>query len=123
VISCAADGTSEFLLDLVWWCRSGAGKPTESLALAAEIEWSSWGPLKIISEIDARHRVSLAGVEVCELFDGTGDQKHVYGLLKKVKLVDKTRNLEMLGRYFKMFKADGDNPDDAMRITTLVIDL
>jgi phage terminase small subunit len=81
------------------------------------------GSLKMISEIDACHRVSLTGFEVCELFDGTGEQKHAYGLLKKVKLVDKTRNLDMLGRYFKMFKADGDNPDDAMRITTLVIDL
>jgi len=40
---------------------------------------------------------SIAGLEVCELFDGTGDQKHAYGLLKKVKLADKARCLENAG--------------------------
>jgi len=43
----AAVGTSEFLLDVVWWCRSsGSSEQSESMALAAEIEWSSWGPAK-----------------------------------------------------------------------------
>jgi hypothetical protein len=41
------------------------------------------GSLKMISEIDARHRVSLAGVEVCELFDGTGEQNTLTVFLKK----------------------------------------
>jgi hypothetical protein len=41
-----AVGTSEFLLDVVWWCSSGSSKQSESIALAAEIEWSSWGPDK-----------------------------------------------------------------------------
>ena len=80
------------------------------------------GSLKMISEIDARHRVSLAGVEVCELFDGTGEQKHAYGLLKKVKLADKSRNLEMLGRYFKLFSADREDLE-VERITKIIVDL
>jgi phage terminase small subunit len=80
------------------------------------------GSVKQIHEIDARHRVSIAGFDVCELFEGTGDQKHAYGLLKKVKLVDKTRNLEMLGRYFKMF-SDGKEEDlEVERITTFIVD-
>jgi phage terminase small subunit len=85
--------------------------------------FNSDGSLKLISEIDDHSAASIAGLEVCELFDGTGDQKHAYGLLKKVKLADKSRNLEMLGRYFKLFTGDREDPDDANRITTLIIDI
>lgn len=56
-----------------------------------------------------------------EIFDGTGNQKHAYGFLKKVKLADKSRNLEMLGRYLKLFAADRQDP--AKAITILVVDL
>jgi phage terminase small subunit len=80
------------------------------------------GSMKLISEIDDHSAAALAGFDVCELFDGTGDQKHAYGLLKKVKLADKSRNLEMLGRYFKLFT--GDKDDLAVeRITTIIVDL
>jgi hypothetical protein len=37
------------------------------------------------------------------LFEGAGDEKHAYGLCKKIKLADKGQNLERLGRYFKLF--------------------
>jgi phage terminase small subunit len=80
------------------------------------------GSMKLISEIDERSRASLAGFDACELFEGTGEQKHAYGLLKKVKLVDKTRNLEMLGRYFKMFTGDKEDLQ-VERITTIIVDL
>jgi len=80
------------------------------------------GSLKMMPEIDARHRVSISGLEVCELFEGTGDQKHAYGLLKKVKLADKSKNLEMLGRYFKLFATDRDDLE-VERITTIIVDL
>jgi hypothetical protein len=46
----------------------------------------------------------------------------VPGLLKKVKLVDKTRNLEMLGRYFKMFNGDKDDLE-IEKVTTIIVDL
>jgi phage terminase small subunit len=78
--------------------------------------------MKQISEIDDRSRASLAGFDVCELFEGSGDDKHAFGLLKKVKLVDKNRNLEMLGRYFKMFSGDKDDLE-VERITTIIVDL
>jgi phage terminase small subunit len=80
------------------------------------------GSVKQIHEIDARHRVSIAGFEVCELFEGSGDQKHAYGLLKKVKLADKSKNLEMLGRYFKMFNGDKDDLE-IEKVTTIIMDL
>lgn len=85
--------------------------------------FNSDGSMKQISEIDDRSRVCLAGFDVCELFEGTGDDKHAFGLLKKVKYVDKTRNLEMLGRYFKLFSGDKDDGPDVERITTLIMDL
>ncbi len=58
-----------------------------------------------------------------KLFEGTGDEKHAFGLLKKVKLVDKTRNLEMLGDISRCFAADKENPGDKMKITTLIVDI
>ena len=51
-----------------------------------------------------------------------GNQKHAYGLLKKVKLADKTRNLELLGRYFKLFSPDREDLE-VERITTVIVDL
>jgi phage terminase small subunit len=59
--------------------------------------------MKQIKDIDPATRMALAGLEVTELFEGTGDQKHAYGLLKKVKLADKGQNLERLGRHLKLF--------------------
>jgi len=79
------------------------------------------GSLKLISEIDDHSAASLAGLEVCELFEGAGGQKHAYGLLKKVRLADKSKSLEMLGRYFNLFSGDREDPED--RITTMIMDL
>jgi phage terminase small subunit len=47
--------------------------------------------------------MAIAGFEVIELFEGTGDEKHAYGLLKKVKLVNKLGSLELLGKHLKLF--------------------
>ncbi len=52
------------------------------------------GSMKQIRDIDPITRMAVAGLEVTELFEGTGDQKHAYGLCKKIKLVDKGLNLE-----------------------------
>jgi phage terminase small subunit len=84
---------------------------------------NSDGSVKQIHEIDARHRVSIAGFEVCELFEGSGDQKHAYGLLKKVKLADKSKNLDMLARYFKLYKEDKDDDLEVNKITGIIMDL
>ncbi len=35
-------GVSEFLLDVVWWCRRTSEKPDEFMGLAVEIEWGSF---------------------------------------------------------------------------------
>jgi phage terminase small subunit len=61
------------------------------------------GELLDIPKLDDDTAASVAGVEVNELFEGDGDQKHAYGLNKKIKLADKLRALEMLGRHKKLF--------------------
>jgi phage terminase small subunit len=65
--------------------------------------FASDGSLVPIHELDDDTAASVAGLEVNELFEGDGEQKHAYGLLKKIKIADKGQNLERLGRYFKLF--------------------
>lgn len=65
--------------------------------------FESDGSPKQILDLDDATAAVVAGLEVCELFEGNGDQKHAYGLCKKIKLADKLRALELLGRYRKMF--------------------
>lgn len=66
--------------------------------------FTSDGSLVPIHELDDDTAASIAGLEVNELFEGDGDQKHAFGLLKKVKIADKYKGLEMLGRHLKLFK-------------------
>lgn len=61
------------------------------------------GSTKHVTELDDDTAMGLAGMEVIELFEGQGEQKHVYGLLKKFKLADKGQNLERLGKHLKLF--------------------
>lgn len=61
------------------------------------------GWLKPLSEIPKNVRRAIAGLEVNELFDGQGDDKHIIGVAKKIKFYDKNKSLEMLGRHLKMF--------------------
>jgi len=45
-----------------------------------------------------------SGLEVTELFEGDGEQKHAYGLLKKVRLSDKGSALDKLMRYHSLYR-------------------
>lgn len=62
------------------------------------------GSLKQIKDIPEHARTVLGGLEVVELFEGTGDEKHAYGLLKKVKLADRGAALDKLMRYHSLYK-------------------
>jgi phage terminase small subunit len=65
--------------------------------------YESDGSLKRIQDIDDDTAMALAGMEVTELFEGTGDEKHCYGLLKKIKHSEKRASLELLGKHLKLF--------------------
>lgn len=46
---------------------------------------------------------AVASVEVDELFEGFGENRHQIGYTKKVKLWDKGKALELLGRHLKLW--------------------
>lgn len=66
------------------------------------------GSLKLMNDIPEDIRRSIQSMEVVELFEGSGDQKHAIGLLRKVKLTDKDKNTEMLAKYFGILKEKVD---------------
>jgi phage terminase small subunit len=84
--------------------------------------WNQDGTAKPLHEISEDARRAIAGLEVAELFSGSGDERNLSGYIKKFKLADKGANLERLGRHLQMFptkveitgnieitgKADGD---------------
>lgn len=59
--------------------------------------------LKPIHEWPAHARAAVAGIETNELFQGRGDEREMIGLVKKVKLWDKTKAIEQLGKNQKLF--------------------
>jgi phage terminase small subunit len=66
--------------------------------------FNSDGSPKDLTALDDDTAATVASFEAVELFDGSqGDQKHVTGLVKKVKQADKIRALELLGKYRKLF--------------------
>ncbi len=66
---------------------------------------NSDGSPKQLAEIDADTAAAIANFEIHELFDGQDDQKHAYGLSRKVGWTDKPRALKMMGDYLGMASA------------------
>lgn len=62
------------------------------------------GALKPIKDWDSSVRAALVGLDHEKLFEhfGGGQAKHV-GTTRKIKLADKLRALELLGKYLKLF--------------------
>lgn len=81
------------------------------------------GTPKQIEELDDETAMSLAGMEVLEQFEGSGDDRKFVGYVKKYKLADKGQNLERLGRYFKMFTDKVEQSgDEKVRIVLIGAD-
>lgn len=57
------------------------------------------GELKPVSEWPKIWRQFISGFEVSELFAGSGDERSIVGMLKKIKWPDKVKNLELIGRH------------------------
>ena len=55
--------------------------------------------LKLLSEWPKIWRQALNGVEIADLFENEGDARKVMGVLKKIKWIDRLKNLELLGKH------------------------
>lgn len=62
------------------------------------------GCLKDISEIDDITAGAIAGIEVFEEYQGYGEDREYIGRTKKIKIADKVKALENLGRHLGIFK-------------------
>ena len=60
-------------------------------------------PLDIAS-LDNETAACIAGLEVMDVYEGAREDKEFVGYIKKYKLSDKLKALELLGRHLGMFK-------------------
>ena len=61
------------------------------------------GTVRDIEDIPEGLRRTIAGIEVEELYEMQGREKVYIGRVKKIKLIDKTKAIEMLGKKLDMF--------------------
>ena len=61
------------------------------------------GRLKAPHELDDETSAAIAGIEVEEMFEGRGEARTHVGRLHKVKRWEKTKALELLAKFRKMF--------------------
>jgi phage terminase small subunit len=64
--------------------------------------WNPNGTAKAMHEIDEDSRRAIAGFECAELFEGSGEERAQAGYIKKFKLMDKGRALELAARVQKL---------------------
>jgi phage terminase small subunit len=70
-----------------------------------------------ICDLDDDTAAALAGMDVLEEFEGSGETRVFVGYTKKFKLSDKRASLELLGKHLKLFtdKVEHSNPDGSLR--------
>lgn len=61
------------------------------------------GNLRPLHELPAEVAAQLAGVDVEELFEGSGKERSQIGVVRKVKRWDKVKALELLGKRLKLW--------------------
>ena len=61
------------------------------------------GQLKNIADIDSEIAGAISSLETLEEYEGYGDDREKIGDTQKVKLLDKTKALELLGRHLGIF--------------------
>jgi phage terminase small subunit len=103
-----------------------ADKVVKELALIAFVDirkiFSDDGSLKDISEIDEDTARAIAGIDVEELWEGHGSDREHTGNLHKVRMNDKLKALELLGRHLNIFAAEGKNPFGDKKPTLIKIE-
>jgi phage terminase small subunit len=89
------------------------------------------GSLRPVKEWPKVWRQYISGFEISEMFDGRGDERHMVGLLKKIKWPDKLKNLELLGKHSHVgafseqikhqFVTENGEPITGIRITVRAV--
>jgi len=64
------------------------------------------GTIKKVHDIPIDLRRAISGLEVVELFEGTGEKRKLVGYLKKIKFWSKDKNIEVLMRHLGLFAED-----------------
>ena len=62
------------------------------------------GQLKNIADMDSETAGAISSLETLEEYEGYGEDREKIGDTQKVKLLDKTKALELLGKHLGMFK-------------------
>ena len=62
------------------------------------------GALRNIVDLEDDIAGAISGVETYEEYDGRGEDREHIGDTKKVKMLDKTKALELIGKHLGMFK-------------------
>lgn len=65
--------------------------------------YNDCGGLKNIQDIDDDTARAIASMESLEEFSGYGEDREQIGITRKVKLLDKTKALELLGKHLGLF--------------------
>jgi len=80
------------------------------------------GNLKPIKDLPEDVARAIASIESFEEYSGRGDKREPVGFTRKIKLSDKIRALELLGKYLKMFtdKVEHTTPEGGSVITPVI---
>jgi len=74
------------------------------------------GGLKNIQDIDEETVKAISSLETLEEYDGYGENREQIGDTQKVKLLDKVKALELLGKHLGMFNDVNVNMKNAVQV-------
>ena len=72
------------------------------------------GSPRNIEDLDDATAAAIAGIEVVEQFEGSGESRRLVGYVKKYRLADKNAALEKLCRYFGAYEKDNRQRSDPL---------
>lgn len=72
------------------------------------------GSPKPINELDDETAACLAGMDILEQFEGTGDERQFVGYVKKYKIADKNAALEKAMKHLGLYEKDNEQKSDPL---------